>query len=137
MVSLNVSSFEDIESAREYYLREIDRAAEARRMQFITPGDGQALTYSAKYAEAAVFMDGGNGPFPWLESEAGSTGTDVATIAQSIVKSRQEWEAVGRLIETQRIKCKQHVRELGSSFEMLECLAEFRRSLPPAPERYT
>lgn len=85
--------------------RQIDEAAEGRRLDFITPGAGQSATYDAKSREASVIVAGAtpteaDHPFVWREAQAlGKTASDRAA---EIVATAAAWIAVGSVIEATR-----------------------------------
>lgn len=85
--------------------RVIDAAAEQRRLDFITAGDGQAATYSVKLAEAVAIAAGATPsaaahPFVW--KEAAALGKSAADRAAEIVATSQAWFAIGSDIEAAR-----------------------------------
>lgn len=86
---------------------DIDAAAEAERSRYITPGSGQALTYQAKAAEAARFIEhAGIGDYPLLSAEVGVTGETLQQVAQIVINLHAQWQIVGGLIERARLAAK-------------------------------
>jgi len=112
LATLNVSTFADHKDAQSHYLRVIDQAAEQARLQSMTPGSGQAMTYEAKYQEALV----GSGVL--LSAEAEVLGVSVQEVAASILQARQRWQVVNAQIEAKRLKAKKEVREAKTAAEM-------------------
>lgn len=85
--------------------REIDAAAENRRLDFITPGAGQSATYDVKAAEAAAIV-GGASPdvavHPFVVKEAAVLGKTATARAAEIVATQAAWFAIGSNIEAAR-----------------------------------
>lgn len=80
----------------------IDRQAEAARLQFITPGEGQAWTYQRKEREAEAFLaadDPDPADYPVLSACIPGDGADLAAVAQTVLAARDEWLQVGAVIE--------------------------------------
>ena len=90
----------------------IDIAAEAARMQFITPGEGQAWTYQRKEREAEAFMADVNpdaADYPVLAACIPGDGADLAAVAQTVLAARDAWLQVGAAIEGIRRAAKTQV----------------------------
>ena len=90
----------------------IDIAAEAARMQFITPGEGQAWTYQRKEREAEAFIAASNpdaADYPVLAACIPGDGSDLATVAQTVLTARDAWLQVGAAIEGIRRAAKTQV----------------------------
>lgn len=97
-------------------LRAVDAAAETARGQFITPGDGQAMSYREKAAEATDCLatyDGANPPpagaYPLLESEVGITGVDVLAVAAAVDAKRLQWKGIEAQINGTRVTAKNDI----------------------------
>ena len=88
---------------RSHYMALIDAAAEVERLKYITPGYGQAMTYTAKSTEARALLDDANAFTPFLSAEAEATGKSVAEIAVSVREAEAAWQTVGGAIEAVRI----------------------------------
>ena len=112
MAKLSVKRFADLDEARAFYLGKADRKAEAERSRYITPGNGQAMTYEAKHREALV----GDGPL--LRAEAEALEMTVAEVAASVLAARAQWEQVGAQIEAARLKAKKQIRQTQTPAEM-------------------
>lgn len=91
---------------RARLIAELDGAAEAARLRYITPGAGQALTYQRKEAEARDHVAGGAGPWPILEAEAAATGRTQADLATEIIAQADAWAGVAARIEALRAGAK-------------------------------
>ena len=87
----------------------IDEEAEARRLDFLSPGAGQALAYRAKLAEAEA-IGAGAAPdparHPFVRAEAEALGVDPAARAAEIVAAAGRWAAAGAAIEAARHKAR-------------------------------
>jgi len=112
LAKLTVKRFSDLDEARVFYLGEADRKAEAERSRYITPGNGQAMTYEAKHQEAL----GGGGPL--LRAEAEALDMTVAEVAASVLTARAQWEEAGARIEAARLKAKKQIRQAQTPAEM-------------------
>ena len=123
MAKLTVKRFSDLDEAKAFYLGEADRKAEAERSRYITPGNGQAMTYEAKHREALE----GDGPL--LRAEADALEMTVAEVAASVLAARAQWEEAGAQIEAARLKAKKQLRQAQTASEMHAVVREMSRSL--------
>jgi hypothetical protein len=94
---------------RERAKARVDAAAETARLQFITPGFGQAMTYMRKLEEARAQQAGGLGPFPLLQAGIGVDGADVAAVAATVIAMSDAWTAVAAAIEAIRLAAKRDI----------------------------
>ena len=86
-------------------LRRVDHDAEHARMQFITPGEGQAWTYQRKEREAEAFLtDPSPDPanYPVLSACIPGDGANLAAVSATVLAARDAWLAVGAVIEGRR-----------------------------------
>lgn len=98
--------FRDLEAALR---QRIDEEAEARRLDFLSPGAGQALAYRAKLAEAEAIAAGAApdpARHPFVRAEAEALGVDPAARAAEIVAAAGAWSAAGAAIEAARHKAR-------------------------------
>ncbi|MCJ9720780.1 hypothetical protein MOV66_10175 [Agrobacterium sp. SHOUNA12C] len=87
----------------------IDVQAEAARLNYITPGTGQAMTYQQKASEAAGFLAATNpvaSDYPLLSAEVGITAADIAGVAQVVSAAYAQWQVIGAAIESVRLGTK-------------------------------
>lgn len=112
MAKLTVSRFEDLDETRAHYLATVDTEAERLRMQHVTPGNGQAMTYEAKHREALA----GGGPM--IAAEAEALGATEQEVIDSALAARERWELAGAKIEAARIKAKRDIRAATTPAEM-------------------
>ena len=85
---------------------QLDYAAEAERLKYITPGAGQAMTYQAKAAEAKAFLaaaDPDSSDFPLLSAEVGITANSLAGVALIVAGAYAQWQVIGAAIEAARL----------------------------------
>ncbi len=77
--------------------------AEALRNQFLTPGSGQAITYTRKEAEARAWA-AGDAPAsaPFLAAEAAAVGMTIDALALVVIAQADAWVAIGSAIEARR-----------------------------------
>ncbi|MBP2303335.1 hypothetical protein J2850_006080 [Azospirillum picis] len=80
----------------------INSEAGAERAKYITVTTGQEGTYLAKQAEADRFIAGGDGPFPYLDSEAAALGVPVDQVAGDVAATAAQWTAINARIEGAR-----------------------------------
>lgn len=106
---LLIGTVADIKSALK---EEVDRAAEAERLKFITPGAGQAMTYQQKVDEARAFKAASNpkpADYPVLSSEVGITATTLNEVADIVLAAFAQWQQVGAAIESIRLGSKRGI----------------------------
>lgn len=99
---------------------QVDADAEAARLQWITPGSGQALTYEQKRAEAErMATDPAPQPtdYPLLAAEVGIT-ADTLTAVGTLVRARAAaWTAIAAQIESLRLQAKAAVMAASNAAE--------------------
>lgn len=116
----------DLDTARGDAKWKIDQAAEQERALYITTGDGQAMVYQRKEAEARAFLDDpliDPAKIPHIVSEANMQGKTFAEIAQLIIDMADAWMNISALIEGTRLKAKADV-ESATSLEEIRTAAE-------------
>lgn len=99
----------DLDALKAAAIEKVDRAAEAYRMNFITPGFGQVMTYQQKLAEArALLADAtiADAEIPHIVAEAAATGKTKEEVAQEIVTTFESWQALSASIEGKRMAAK-------------------------------
>ena len=97
---------------RKNALRAVDTAAEKARLTFITPGDGQAMTYAQKEAEADALLADASpdaASYPFLAACLGVDGDTLADVAAVVRARRDAWRTIGADIERRRLLAKQTV----------------------------
>lgn len=131
---LVINRSEEREALRARLLKQADAEAEEVRLQFITPGDGQAMTYQEKYQEAVAFL---NDPeiddeeIPLIVAEVGITGDTKADVASVVVTMRQQWKMLAAAIESVRLSRKKAINQC-ETVEELEALPGMDWSSLPA-----
>lgn len=93
----------------------VDQAAETERLNYITPGVGQTMTYQQKVAEAQAFKastDPKPSDYPILSSEVGITAETLGEVADIILAAFAQWEQIGAMIESIRLGAK---RDIGAA----------------------
>ncbi|MCH4542769.1 hypothetical protein [Ochrobactrum sp. A-1] len=91
---------------------DVDQAAEVERLKYITPGDGQAMTYQQKIAEAKAFKTATDPQaldYPLLSSEVGITASTLAEVADVILAAFAQWQYIGAAIESARLGAKRDI----------------------------
>ena len=106
--------------------RRIDIEAENRRLDFITPGDGQAQTYRLKTIEAEAIVAGAvpsKAAHPFVWKEAGALGVTPEIRASQILAMRDAWASVGSDIEAARQGAKAAVTKAKGNQKSMEAAA--------------
>lgn len=102
-----VHPFKDVEEARKWGEKEIDRSAGEARARYITTVPGQEATYSAKYAEAKLFLldpAPDIDQYPWVKREAQEGGVLPQVCAETIKGQGDLWNFnIGPEIEAIRL----------------------------------
>lgn len=91
---------------------DVDDAAEAERLKYITPGDGQAMTYQQKVTEALAFKASGDAQaedYPILASEVGITAETLDGVADIVLAAFRQWQLIGAAIEGVRLGAKRDI----------------------------
>lgn len=90
----------------------IDAAAEDERLKYITPGNGQAMTYQQKVAEAQAYKAASNPKaedYPILSSEVGITAETLSGVADTVLAAFAQWQQIGAAIEAVRLGAKRDI----------------------------
>lgn len=96
--------------------KQVDAEAEVVRLKYITPGSGQAMTYSEKLAEARLILisqqtaDAANAmdaatlqaTYPMIAACVGVDGATPSTVATTVAGKWAAWAQVGAMIEKKR-----------------------------------
>lgn len=86
---------------------EIDRQAEAERLKYITPGDGQAMAYLEKERQARGYLTNASAEaFAHIHLEAAARGMSAVQVANEIVAMSDQWRLVSAVIESKRLGAK-------------------------------
>lgn len=107
----------NLESTKAAALADIDRQAEEIRLNFITPGAGQAMTYSEKRLEAERYTANPSideSEIPHIVAEAELNAVSIAEQAARVLAMAQLWRAASVEIETIRMAAKNAVRSAGN-----------------------
>lgn len=88
---------------------DVDAAAEAFRLIYITSGSGQAMAYTQKLEEAKAYL--GNNSLsaaecPHIFAEVGITGETAEAVAQVVVGMHAAWQIKSAKIEHKRLAAK-------------------------------
>lgn len=105
----------DLEALRAAMSLSVDTSAETFRMQFLTAGMGQAMTYQRKEAEARAWLDDNTIRTPFLEAEAAGCGITVEELVSVVIARADQWELIGALIEGERMGAKAKIAQ-GETF---------------------
>lgn len=96
----------DLDVLRPYLARTIDAEAEMLRKGFLTPGEGQAMTYQRKEAEARAWVVDNSVATPFLNAEAPARGMTLAELAAEVIQLADAWVVIGSAIEGLRMGAK-------------------------------
>lgn len=91
---------------------QVDAAAETERLKYITPGEGQAMTYQQKVDEARAFKIASNpkaADYPVLSSEVGITAETLSEVADVVLAAFAQWQLIGAAIESIRLGAKRDI----------------------------
>ncbi len=91
---------------------DIDTAAELERLKYITPGNGQAMTYQQKVTEAQAFKVASTpkaSDYPILSSEMGITAETLDGVADIVLAAFAQWQQIGAMIESIRLGAKRDI----------------------------
>lgn len=99
---IELQSLDELKAELKY---EIDDTAEIYRLNFVTPGSGQALAYATKEAEARSLLAGGPAG-PHLVAEAAVRGVTPEVIAEQVVMRADAWAQMSARIEAERLRVK-------------------------------
>jgi hypothetical protein len=128
-----------LEAVKAAAMAKVDRVAEARRQQHITPGPGQALEYQATEAEARRWKPGdGFAGYPFMRAEADAiedaTGTrpSAAEVASAIIMQADAWAQIGARIKRRRRAAKMKI-EAATTEDEVRVLVEVVWDDPPPP----
>ncbi len=91
---------------KPFLMTRVDQQAEAFRLMFITPGAGQAMTYTYKADEARAFAIDPTATVPFLNAEATARGIPVEDVAAEVFSQVEQWVAMGSKIEGARMASK-------------------------------
>lgn len=105
-----------LESVKANAVASVNRAAEETRLRYITPGDGQALTYKQKVDEARLILLDANSTaaanamdsatlkatYPMIWSSIPSDGATPEAVATLVHGMALAWAQTGALIEKMR-----------------------------------
>ncbi|MCQ9148161.1 hypothetical protein [Ochrobactrum sp. BTU2] len=90
----------------------VDQSAETERLKYITPGNGQAMTYQQKVTEAQAFKattEPRANDYPMLSSEVGITAETIGEVADIVLAAFAQWQQIGAMIESIRLGAKRDI----------------------------
>ena len=93
-------------AARAVATAKVDVDAEASRAGFLTPGTGQARSYTYNAAEAQAWSAVRSAPTPFLSAEALARGMTIADLVAEVLASIAAWTMIGARIEAARMGAK-------------------------------
>ena len=125
----------ELAAAKVEAAAQVDTAAEAARLLFITPGSGQSMEYVATEAEARAFVAAPTenpADWPWLNAErlaSGGTMT-VAQIAQQVLEMANAWRSVGAEIKRTRRAAKVAIESAATIGAVRDIVAAVEGPMP-------
>jgi len=96
----------DLDLIKSLTAKQVDGAAEAFRLHFVSDGAGQMLTYQYKAAEAAAYLMDSSAPVPFLAAEAEARNMTIADLAAEVAARVAQWTLIGSRIEGLRMGAK-------------------------------
>ncbi|UXU07194.1 hypothetical protein [Agrobacterium tumefaciens] len=102
---------------------EIDAQAETERLRYITPGEGQALTYQRKTEEAKRATEvsvPSASDYPLLAASIGIDGTTIKEVADVVIRQDAAWALLGAEIERTRLTAKRNIDLASDDIEARE-----------------
>lgn len=99
----------DLALLRAAVCSDINVAAERMRDRFLTPGSGQAMTYTRKEGEARDWTINHDTPTPFLSAEAAARGMTIEALAAEVIAQADAWVTIGAAIEAKRMGAKSAV----------------------------
>ncbi len=101
-----------LSDVKDQLIAEINAAAEGERLKYITAGEGQAMTYTEKLAQARAFL-AASAPdpadYPMIANEVDITAADAASVAEAVVSAYSAWAAIGAAIEKTRMEANKSI----------------------------
>lgn len=105
---------ETLEQVKDRLRRWVDTSAETERKKYITPGEGQAMTYQRKVEEAKRAIleeEPATADYPMLAASVGVDGETVKEIAAIVLAMDAGWAVIGSGIEKIRLTAKKAIDE--------------------------
>ncbi|MCD4511540.1 hypothetical protein LQT97_09845 [Brucella pseudogrignonensis] len=102
----------DLAAVKAALKAKIDTDAEIERLKYITPGNGQAMTYQQKVTEAQAFKAAASPVetnYPILSSEVGITAETLGEVADIVLAAFAQWQQIGAAIESIRLGAKRDI----------------------------
>lgn len=120
-MQIKVEKYENLDKAKMDAERLIDEAAEKIRLEYVTPGSGQAMEYEAASREALEYIGNPEGSFPMLQADVSAgLSPDISTAASAILAMKSQFESVGAIIRTRRLLHKRLIREATTQKEVAQ-----------------
>ncbi|WP_428527174.1 hypothetical protein [Roseibium sp.] len=88
--------------------------AETARGKWITPGDGKAMVYREKYAEAKAYQADATAECPMLSVEAAARGIPLADMVQIVLDASNGWVTAAAQIEALTVTANAAIEAAGS-----------------------
>jgi len=128
-VSAAQAAAETLERHREAILARIKQVSGETRAKYISVIPGQEMIYLAKEAEAAAFVAGEQGDYPFLSAEVGETGETLDQVAQVVLNLAAGWRAIGANIEALRVRANAAVLAAETIAEIDAAFATFKSGI--------
>ncbi|MCD2176432.1 hypothetical protein [Rhizobium sp. C1] len=104
----------ELRQIKQALIEEINAAAEAERKRYITAGEGQAMTYTEKLAQARAFLaatEPNAADYPMIANEVGITASTASGVASAVIDAYTAWVAIGAAIEKIRMQTNMAITE--------------------------
>jgi hypothetical protein len=99
------------------------------RAKYLSIIPGQEMIYLSKEREAAAYLAGAPGDYPFLTAEVGETGETVAQVAQVVLNLAAGWRVIGAEIEALRVRANAAVTAAATLAEVDAALASFTTAI--------
>lgn len=109
---------ETLDQVKDRLKRWVDTSAETERKKYITPGEGQAMTYQRKVEEAkraVLEEEPAAGDYPMLAASLGVDGETVKKVATVVLAMDAAWAMIGSAIEKIRMNTKKDIDDAASA----------------------
>lgn len=121
---MKITLQKDLTPIKEAAKLEVDAAAEAYRLKWITPGSGQAMVYQEKAAQARAVLAGEPGTYPLIEAEIGITGDTAEEVAQIVLATAAQWTTIAAAIEATRLATKRAIDQATSEHQIKQLVED-------------
>jgi len=122
----------DLDGIKALGYLQIDAEAERFRLQYLSPGAGQMMTYMYKANEAKAYKADPAADVPFLAAESRALGIPLDVLVDDVLARVQDWATIGTHVEVKRLNAKAAVAEADNLAKLaLALVVDWR---PPTTE---